>query len=144
MPRRSGCETESRHVVVVDPKDLLTGESDRIVIGVAALNPRRLEQVQLIRRSRVLGYERFEKYVVAHNAVRMRHARAHREEYHQRENYFPPHKHHRGHFGPYQALTEHRGPRAIVEAKNVKMPASSPAWAEAGRETRRIYISEPE
>src|ERR1700722_9224130 len=113
MPRRSRCETESRHVIVVDPKDLLTRESDRVVIGVTALDPRGLEDVELIRRSRVLGYERFKKHVIADNAVRVRHARARREDYHQRENYFPPHKH------PPRPL------RAVSRTRGISRPASN-------------------
>src|ERR1700735_3460714 len=93
MPRRSRGETEPRLVVVVDPKDLLTRKSDRVVIGIAALDPRRLEDVEFICRRGILGYKWFQEHVVTHNSMCVCRARTQRKRNHQRENYCPPHKH---------------------------------------------------
>src|ERR1700735_283704 len=96
MPRRTAGETDSGHVVVVDPENLLAGEPDRIIVGVTALDPRRLKYVQFIRRSGVFRYQRFQEHVVSYNSVRASRARMHRACEQYRENYFSPHDIHRG------------------------------------------------
>src|SRR5579864_5125687 len=68
-PAAAAPYAESRHIIVIHIENFLYREREAVSICIAAFDPRRCEDVQLIRWRRVLGNDRLQKDVISHHSV---------------------------------------------------------------------------
>src|SRR5262245_7772714 len=97
-PTVAAAYAESRHIIVIDTENFLDRELDAVCICITALDPRRCENVQLIRRRGVLSNERLQKYVISHHSM-CENIGGYRENQHQRESAWASHSRLQGHVG---------------------------------------------